>query len=87
MAALHPIPDENTPPRKKAKICDTNVVSQSDKIWVQMNRIRLTTADKQIISSGRKLNDLHINFAHHILKHKFPSLKGLRNTLYQRSNQ
>lgn len=87
MAALHPIPDENTPPRKKAKICDTNVVSQSDKIWVQMNRIRLTTADKQIISSGRKLNDLHINFAHHILKHKFPSLKGLQNTLYQSKKQ
>ena len=87
MAALHPDPDENTPPRKKAKICGTNVVSQSDKIWVQINRIRLTTTDKHIISSGRKLNDLHINFAHHILKHQFPSLKRLQNTLYQSKKQ
>ena len=86
----YPIPDENTPPRKKAKIRDTNVdplVSQSDKIWVQMDRIRLTNADKHIISSGKKLNGLHINYAHHILKQQFPSLKGLQNTLYQRSNQ
>ena len=90
VAALHPIPDENTPPRKKAKIRDTNVdplVSQSDKIWVQMDRIRLTNADKHIISSGKKLNDLHINYAHHILKHQFPSLKGLQNTLYQSKKQ
>ena len=81
VAALHLIPDENTPPRKKAKIRDTNVdplVSQYDKIWVQMDRICLTNADKHI--NGRK--KLHINYAHHILKHQFPSLRGLQNTLY-----
>ena len=86
VAALHPIPDENTPPRKKAKIRDTNVdplVSQSDKIWVQMDRIRLTNADKHIISSGKKLN-----YAHHILK-QFRSavMAGDLQPLYRRELQ
>ena len=65
MAALYRIPDESTQPNKKAKIYDTKVdplITQSDKIWVEINEIRLTTADKHIISTGMKLNNFHINY-------------------------
>ena len=83
-AALHPMVDSNQEhPCKKAKICETHVdppVSQSDEVWVHLNGIRLTHSDKHIINAGEKLSDLHINYAHHLLKHQFPGLKGLQNT-------
>lgn len=37
--------------------------------------------DKNIISSGEKLTDKHINFAQEVLKMQFPGLDGLKNTL------
>ena len=61
----------------------TNSTGYSTKDWVQQGGIVLTITDKEHILSGKKLNDLHINFAQTILKQQFSDLAGLKSTLLQ----
>ena len=51
------------------------------KLWLSLNHLDLTEADRDIITSGEKLNDKHINFAQEILKRQFRKLQGLQSTL------
>ena len=54
------------------------------KEWVRFGKgLVLTTADKDHILAGEKLNDRHINFAQNILKEQFCTLGGLQSTLLQ----
>lgn len=52
-------------------------------VWVKVRDVSLTNIDKEIIRKGEKLSDKHINFAHRVLKAKFPKINGLRLTLLQ----
>ena len=56
-------------------------VSGETQIWVKVRDISLTNIDKEILKSGEKLSDKHINFAQRLLKAKFPKINGLRLTL------
>ena len=56
-------------------------VSGETQIWVKVRDISLTNIDKEILRSGEKRSDKHINFAQRLLKAKFPKINGLRLTL------
>ena len=78
------------PPGSKKKKLDSDEkencsdrVAAEDEEWVRCGSIILSKHDKEIISSGQRLTDKHINFAHSLLKRQFPSLEGLQSTLYQ----
>ena len=43
--------------------------------------------ETETISCGRKLSDLHINYAQQLLKGQFPNLNGLQSTLFQSMKQ
>ena len=45
------------------------------------------TPETETISCGRKLSDLHIDYAQQLIKKQFPSLNGLQSTLYQSKKQ
>ena len=48
----------------------------SDKMWVKVRVIPLTYYDKDILASGEKLSDNHINLVQRILKGKFSKING-----------
>ena len=77
---------------KKRKVSNTPVLLDFtedcsrivDKEWVQFGKgLVLTTADKEHILAGEKLNDRHIDFAQNILKEQFCTIRGLQSTLLQ----
>ena len=47
-------------------------VPQSSKVWVQLTDVVLSNSDRDIVMSGGKLSDLHINYAQGLLKRQFP---------------
>ena len=49
--------------------------------WLTLNNINLSSADKDILTAGDELIDMHIDFAQAILKKQFPELSGLHSTL------
>ena len=49
--------------------------------WLTLNNINLSSADKDILTAGDELTDMHIDFAQAILKKQFPELSGLHLTL------
>lgn len=61
---------------------DSNM-SQSSKVWVQLNDIVLSNSDRDIVISEEKLSDLHSNYAQGLLKSQFPLLNRLKRTLCQ----
>ena len=63
---------------KKRKLEDSAIDTNSDH--------KLTCPETESIISGRKLSDLHINFAQQLLKKQFPKLGGLQSTFYQSKN-
>jgi hypothetical protein len=48
-------------------------------MWLEMNNIILTEADRRIIVTGEELNDKHINFAQTMLKNQFKKCFGLQS--------
>ena len=60
--------NENEPPEEKRKLEDSVIDANSDR--------KLTYPETESIISGRKLSDLHINFAQQLLKKQFPNLVG-----------
>ena len=72
------------PPLKKFKLQDSSSSSsEPDKVWLRLGGIVLKLTEKNIITSGGKLTDLHMDFAQKLMKKQFPLLKGLRSTLLQ----
>ena len=59
------------------------LTQNSDKMWVKVRDISLMYYDKDILASGEKLSDKHINLAQRILKGRFSKINGLRLTLLQ----
>ena len=49
--------------------------------WVQVGPIVLTMADKEIVTKGHELNDLHINMCQMLIRNQFPAIAGLCSTL------
>ena len=66
----------------KFKLQDSSS-SSSDKVWLRLGGIVLKLTEKNIITTGGKLTDLHMDFAQKLMKKQFPLLKGLRSTLLQ----
>ena len=54
-------------------------------IWVKS--LNLTTADREDILKGKRLNDRVINAAQAMMKHQFPDQNGLRDTVVLESAQ
>ena len=55
--------------------------TQGSTPWLTLNNIDLSFADKDMLTAGDELTDLHINFAQAILTKQFPKLAGLYSTL------
>lgn len=55
---------------------------KNSKPWVKINKLVLTAKDKTIITSGKKLTDVHINAAQLLPETSFPNLNG-QSSLYQ----
>lgn len=82
--------DSDRPPMKKVKYED---IADGESRSTTITSATVATSDKTIkaiccpetetIVCGRKLSDLHINFAQHLLKAQFPRFDGLQSTLYQ----
>jgi hypothetical protein len=51
--------------------------------WTRAHDIVLTIEDRQMISSGQRLTDRHLNFAQRLIQAQFQHLNGLRLTLIQ----
>ena len=79
------------PPSEKAKVSnleqESTALSKNETVtdgeWLKLDGIVLRKSDKLAISSGGRLSDLHISYAQGLLKSQFPTLNGLRCTLYQ----
>ena len=64
------------PPEKKVKLTGSDVAV-----------VNPSSPETETISCGRKLSDLHINYAQQLIKKQFPNLNGLQSTLYQSKKQ
>ena len=53
--------------------------------WIKFNSLVLSYKERDIITEGEALNDLHINFTQSLLSSQFSSLNGFQSTLYQSS--
>ena len=76
-------------PKKKIKM-EPDLISVEDVVikngncsttWLSFNHIKLTEADRDIVTMGEQLTDKHINFAQFILKKQFVKLLGLQSTV------
>ena len=54
---------------------------QHAKLWMKIEDIHLTEADKLISTEGGQLNDRHVNAAQRLLRAQHPNLKGLSLTI------
>ena len=55
------------------------------KVWVRIDGIHLSTAEKKILADGEWLSDKHIHAAHLLLAKQYP-VSGLQNPILQRTN-
>ena len=83
---------DGEPPSKKMKLASDHIILDGEDpvisnagvapvMWLEMNNIILTKADRRIIVTGEELNDKHINFAQMMLKNQFQEILGLQSTL------
>ena len=79
-------------PSKKIKLEDkenfdsANVTENKiTKVWLSLKdpTITLSVQDKEAITSGKQLSDLHIPYRQCLLKRQFPEVQGLSCTLLQ----
>ena len=82
-------------PPKKIKLedkenFDGNIVTmpkenQNTEVWLSLKNpaVTLSVQDKEAITSGQQLNDLHILYGQCFLKHQFPGVQGLSCPLTQ----
>ena len=66
-----------TSPSKRP--CYNNLPPQQP--WVHLPHLTLSLVDKADLAEGKLLNDNHINPAQILLKHQFPHVNGLLDTL------
>ena len=84
------IKEKASPPTKRVRYDDNKSVTQkvgstcsNVTIWIKIDRIALTLADKHTIADDLKLHDKHIQFGQCMIHHQFPGIGGLRYTLLQ----
>ena len=53
-----------------------------DSKWVEFHKLSLFLDDLNILSTGRNLDDQHINFGKQILKKQYPHIFGLKSSVY-----
>lgn len=70
---------DSEPPCKKTKVSDNEKSSEEE--WMRLDRIVLKIADKETITKGAELHDLHIEMYQKLLKIQFPNLMGLSSSL------
>ena len=59
---------------------------RSKNTWVKCGNITLSQKDKTILSSSKKLTDIHVNAAQQLLKLQFKDINELQLTLYQKKH-
>jgi hypothetical protein len=80
---------DGEPPSKKMKLASDHIILDGEDpvisnagvapvMWLEMNNIILTKADRRIIVTGE---DKHIHFAQMMLKNQFQEILGLQSTL------
>ena len=72
------IPDKPSTPKE-----DQSSKNLKDN-WVKCGNINLDLRDKNTITSGKKMTDMHINAAQQLLKRQFKNINGLQSTLLQK---
>ena len=68
------------PEKKQVKI---DVPNFSEERWLQLNDNCLSQVNKKELRNGKRLSDLHINYAQALLQKQFPELGGLHCSLLQ----
>ena len=68
------------PEKKQAEI---DVPNFSEVRWLQLNDNCLSQVNKRELCDGKRLSDLHINYAQALLQKQFPELGGLHCSLLQ----
>ena len=61
---------------------DDGNVSGND-VWVKIDKLTLCMKERNVITTGKKLTDIHISAAQKILHNEFPDINGLQNKLGQ----
>ena len=64
-----------------AEAVELDATEQHAKLWMKIEDIHLTEADKLILTEGGQLNDRHVNAAQRLLRAQHPNLKGLSLTM------
>ena len=57
------------------------VDGQMEQVWMKIEDVQLTEADKFIVTEGAQLSDKHINAVQRLLQAQHPNLKGMCSTL------
>ena len=60
---------------------ELDATEQHAKLWMKIEDIHLTEADKFLLTEGGQLNDRHVNAAQRLLRAHHPNLKGLSLTM------
>ena len=64
-----------------AEALELDATKQHAKLWMKIEDIHLTEADKFTLMEGGQLNDRHVNAAQRLLRAHHPNLKGLSLTI------
>ena len=64
-----------------AEAVELDATEQHAKLWMKIEDIHLTEANKLILMEGGQLNDRHVNAAQGLLRAQHPNLKGLSLTM------
>ena len=60
---------------------ELDATEQHIKLWMKIEDIHLTEADKFLLTEGGQRNDRHVNAAQRLLRAHHPNLKGLSLTM------
>ena len=58
------------------RIEDETIDDTTTEVWLQLDKVRLTSHDKFVLSSGARLNDYYINYAQSLLGNKMNHCKA-----------
>ena len=57
----------------------------ANECWIKFGGITLTKKERQELTNGKELTDVHMNAFQFLLKTSLPHVQGLRNTLFQQN--
>ena len=75
---------EKVPGQKRVDIDIDAHKNSSEEMWLQLDTNSLSQHERKELCDGKRLTDLHINYAQALLKKQFPTLEGLQSSLLQR---